>query len=894
MSRVPFWRRYARFFGPDPAADVDDELRFHLDSRVEDLLARGWRPEAAREEAERQLGDLRRLREVGERMGQSRERRRQRAEYWSEFVQDLRLTFRTLRKERSFALITVCILGLGIAANTAVFSVVNALWLRPLPFPDAHQLVWLASGRDASPEFRKTAGLSAVTYIVGAFEEFQRQNRSFQSLTSYNPFFGNSEYTLTGLDQPQHVEGVMVAGNFFQTLGVEPVLGRTFLPEECRQGGRRAAVLSYPFWQRQFAGDPGVLGRAITLNKTSVTVVGVLPPSFDFGSVFAPGLRFDLFVPAVMDELRGWGNTLALVGRLKPGVSVADAQAEFDLLVPQLKAAHKEWWGDYTSTVTGLKEFVSGKLRRSLATLWGAVGLILLIVCVNLSNLLLSRAAARSREFALRTALGASGTRLFRQVLAESLVLSGAGAVLGSALAFALTTWLARRGSIALPLLDRVAVDGAALLWTLLTAVAIALLLGLATQLRLRAGDIQNALKDSGPGMSAGRRHERLRAWMVVSEVALACVLLTSAGLLLRSFLNVLDVDLGFRPERAAVMKVDYGGGDGVRRSAVLQEMLRNVGAVPGVEAAGVADMLPLGRNRSWGLKAKGRDYRDDGSVGALVRIVTPGYLQAMGMRLKGGRDFSWRDALSKEPLVIINEAAARRHLSGQDPVGRTVLTTGAGGWQETRVIGVVSNVRQYSLEASLDPEMYLPVWQADPEGAELVIRSQLPPETLGSGVMKTLRALNPDQPAAELRPLQRIVDQSVSPRRFFVLLVGAFGCLGVCLASLGIFGVISYSVTRQTQEIGIRMALGARSSQVQRQIIGRALRLALSGAVLGTAASLAAARTMASMLFNTRPADPLTFTGAVLLLVLIAPAAGYIPARRASRIEPVTALRTQ
>jgi predicted permease len=393
--------------------------------------------------------------------------------------------------------------------------------------------------------------------------------------------------------------------------------------------------------------------------------------------------------------------------------------------------------------------------------------------------------------------------------------------------------------------------------------------------------------------MSAGRKHERLRGLLVISEVALACVLLTGAGLLLRSFLRVLDVDLGFQPSRAAVIKVDYDDGydprrNGeeafqelrARRGAILQEMLRNINSIPGIESAGVADMLPLGRNRSWGLSAKGQVYRKDEDRSALVRIVTPGYLSAMGMQLRAGHDFGWQDAPKSERVVIINQTAARRFWPGEDPVGRLALVLG----RDTRVIGVISDVREHSLEDSASPEMYLPATQADPEGAELVVRTKLPPDVLASSVMKTLRSLNPGQPAAEFRPLQRIVEQAVSPRRFFVLLVTSFAVLGLVLASLGIYGVISYSVTRQTQEIGIRMALGATAPQVQFGVIAKALQLALIGIVLGIIGSLATAPWIASLLFGTRPTDPATFAGIVLLLGLVALVAGYIPASLAYR----------
>jgi predicted permease len=888
MTRTPMWRRYARLFGPDAKADVDDELRFHLQAKVDDLVEQGWPRDRARREAERQFGDLEEVRQTGERLTRERENEMQRKDYWGACAQDLRYAFRALRRDPAFTIITVLILALGIAANTAVFGVVNTVLLRPLPFPDSQQLTWLTSGRASIAAGRSAGGLSGVTYTVAAFEEFQRRNQSFQQLTSYNPFFGNSEYTLTGRFEPQAVAGVMVAENFFQTLGVQPALGRLFAPEECLKGGRPAVLLSYPFWQRQFAGDPAIVGQAVNLGKQSATVVGVLPASFDFGSVFSPGLRIDVFVPAIMNDIRNWGNTLALVGRLKPAVSVSQAQIEADILLPQIKAAHPDWWGDYTSTITGLKEHVSGKLRRSLIVLWCAVGLIMLIVCVNLSNLLLARAAARGKEFALRSALGARRGRLFRQLLTESFVLSGAGALLGLVLAYALTFYLAHQGSIALPLLSSLRLDGAALLWTLLITAAATILFGIAPGLRISAGNLQDTLKDSGQGLSAGRKHERLRGALVISEVALACVLLVGAGLLLRSFIKVLDVDLGFQPNRAAVIKVDYDDGNNPeRRGAILQEMLRNIASIPGIESAGIADMLPLGRNRSWGLAAKGQGFRQGEDHSALVRIVTPGYLAAMGMKLLGGRDFTWQDTSKSEFVVIINQSAARRFWPGEDPVGRLAVVG-----RDARVIGLISDVREHSLESSSGPEMYLIATQAEPEGAELVVRTALPPATLASSVMQTLRSLNPGQPAAEFRPLQHIVDRSVSPRRFFVLLVTCFALLGLLLASLGIYGVISYSVTRQTQEIGIRMALGATAPQVQLGVIGGALRLALIGIALGAVASLAAARWIAALLFGTTPTDPATFAAILLLLGAVAFVAGYIPARRASRIDPMLALR--
>jgi predicted permease len=797
-------------------------------------------------------------------------------------LQDLRYTFRALRRDRVFSLIAILILALGIGANIAVFSVVNTILLRPLPFRESERLAWIAGGQGLG-------GLSNVTYPVAVYEEFQRHNQSFQDVTTYMPFFGDSDYKLTGRGEPQPVAGVMVGSTFFQTLGVQPAIGRLFTAEECQKGGRPAVLLGQFYWQRQFAADPTIVGQAITLNQRAVTVVGVLPATFDFGSVFSPGLKIDIYVPGIMDDMRNWGNTLSMIGRLKSGVTVAQAQAEANLLFPQLRAAHPEWFNDYSGTITELKDYVSGKLHRSLIVLWCAVGLILLIVCVNLSNLQLARAAARSKEFAVRRALGAGRARLIRQLLTESSVLASAGAFLGLGIGLGITWYLARQGSIALPLLSSIRVDSTALVWTLLISAGAGILFSFPPSLKISGGSVQDALKDIGPGISACRKHERMRAVLVVSEIALACVLLVGAGLLLRSFLRVLDVDLGFNPSRAAAIKVDYDDeGKPARREALLQEILRRVGSIPGIEAAGISDMLPLDRNRSWGLEAKGRVYHKGETRGAFVYVVTPGYLGAMGMHLREGRDFSWQDAPSSEPAVIINQAAARLHWPDNDPLGRLARVNG----RDTRVIGVISDVRGTSVEHDSGPAMYLPASQADPEGAELVVRTQLPPEVLASSVMQTLRANNPGQPAAEFRPIQQLVDHALSPRRFFVWLVTLFAVLGLVLASLGIYGVISYSVSQQCKEIGIRMALGATRERVQLGVIARTLRLTLAGIAFGTIASFAVATWIASLLFGTEPTDPATFAGMIVLLVAVAFTAGYLPARRASRIDPMIAVR--
>jgi len=871
------FNRVGSFFRKDQRdQELDEEMASHLEMAVEENMRRRMSADEARRQALLGFGGVQQALE---------QHRESRGLPWLDvLMQDLRFTFRTLRRDRGFTIVAVLILALGMGANIAVFSVVNTILLRPLPFRDPQQLVRIVQ---KNPK----AGESSRTYTADATQDFQQQNRSFQSVSGYFAFTGPDNFKLVGNGQPVPATGILVAEGFFETLGVEPSLGRSFRPEEFVKHSQPVALLSYPFWKRQLGGDRSVVGKAINLSNTSVIVIGVLPDTFDFGSVFSLGAKVDLFAPYIMDDFRDDGNDLALVGRLKQGVTLAEAQSEADQLFPQLYFEHKhpEYGKGYTGQLTGLKDYVSGKLRRSLIVLWCAVGLILLIVCVNLSNLLLARAAARSKEFAMRRALGARRWRLVRQLLTESLILATVGAVLGLGLAYVILSYLAHQGSIALPLLTMVRVDGTVLEWTLLIAVGSAVLFGPAPGLRMSGGNLQEALKDSGA--SGGRKHNRMRSTLVITEIALACVLLVGAGLLLRSFLRVLDIDLGFQPSRAAAISVDYDdGGNPTKRAAIWQEIVRQSSMIPGVEAAGISDNLPMSRNRSWGIAAKGEEKRDDlGYLPVFVYIVSPGYLKAMGMRLTEGRDISWEDMYNNRSVVIINETVARKLWPGQDPIGRTAL---AGG-SEPQVIGVIADVRESGAEDNAGAQMYLPATkQFGPEGANLVVRSKLPPTAVATSVMGTLRQINPGQPATEFKPMQGLVDRATSPRRFFVLLVGTFACLGLLLASLGIYGVVSYSVTRQTQEIGIRMALGATETRVQLDVIWETLRLALIGIALGMMASLAVARLIASLLFRTAPTDPFTFVGVVVLLGTVALLAGFLPARRASAIDPMVALR--
>jgi predicted permease len=754
-----------------------------------------------------------------------------------------------------------------------------------LPFPQAQQLVRIV------PKVSK-CGESCNTYSTDAVQELQQRTQVFSAVTGYDAFTSPGNWKLTSRAVPLPVTGIDVMENFFSTLGVKPLLGRSFTRDETLSNAAPVVLLTYPFWKRQLAADPNIVGKSISLNNTDATVIGVLPASFDFGAIYSPGAKIDIFTPYLYDRVRENGNMISLTGRLKPGVTLAQAQAEADLLFPDLDGSVKRAYkGQYTAQLHELKDSVSGSLRRPLIVLWCAVGLILLIVCVNLSNLLLARASARSREFAMRTALGAGKGRIVRQLLTESLVLSLAGSLLGLAFAIAATSWLAHQGSFSLPLLSTIHIDRTALAWTLLLAILSALSFGVLPGLRISGMNLQEALKSSGHGTSRGRKDDRLRNVLVVSEIALACVLLVGAGLLLRSFLRVLDVDLGFQPVHSASIALDLPPmKSNDQFIAYSQELLRRVKAIPGVESAGITDSLPMSRNRSWGIAAKGKSYRDGELPGTFVYVVSPGYIDSIGLHLLKGRDIAWTDTDPKQAVVLINQTVASYLWPNEDPIDRIADIGGT----DARVIGVLADVRETSAESHGGWQMYVSAFapQFGPNDSRLILRSRVPPEVLQPTVFAILRALNPGQPTVDLIPIQQLVDHALSPRRFFVYLVGIFAGLGLLLASLGIYGVISYSVTQRTQEIGIRMALGATRLSVQLAVIRQTLRMAAIGIVLGAIISFGVSSLIASLLFGTAPSDPLTFLAIVTLLALVAVLAGYLPARRASGINPMVALR--
>lgn len=789
-----------------------------------------------------------------------------------------------MRRDYGFAIFAILIVGLGVGASCTVFSVVNTLLIRPLPFRDPGKLVWLANHED------ETGDMSAKTTQVDYLLDYRAHNQSFEDLAGYFAFYGVGDSELIADGRPERLTSVPVSQNFFPLLGVEPEIGRQFTAEECKWNGPHVAMLSHGLWERRFASDPKIVGKALEFDGGPMTVVGVLPASFDFGTIFAPGSRIDIFVPfALSPETNRWGNTLAIIGRLKPGVTLGRAWAEAAILGPQLKQLHPRE-NDFDPKLSTLAQHVSGRLRPTLLVLACAVGVVMLIVCANLSNLLLARGAARQKEIAIRAALGAGRGRLIGQMLTESLVLSCCGAAVGLLLAFAGTRVLAHLTSVSIPLLGEVRIDARVLGFTVAIAVLTGLIFGLVPALQLQDVKLHDALKDSNRGSSRGRGSAWIRSALVVSEIGLACVLVVGAGLLIRSFLRVLDVNLGFVPERAAALRIDPNASYKTQdeRNAYFNEALRRVKDVQGIEAAGLSDFLPLGHNRSWGIAAKGVQYSPENYPEGFPRIISDGYFQAMGIPLREGRDFTERDTKGALNVIILNETCARTLWPGQDPIGKIVAED-----VDRTVVGVVGDVRHMALEEGSGNEFYIPIRQTQDYGSvDLVVRTSMPTAELASRIREALRPIEPNLPTANLRTLQTLVDRAVSPRRFVVILLGGFAGFALVLASLGIYAVISYSVNQRTQEIGIRMALGASAETLQRSILLQTLGLAGIGIGVGVVASWALARTLSGLLFGVTASDPVTFAGMLVILTAVAAIAGYLPARRASRIDPMAALR--
>ena len=808
-------------------------------------------------------------------------------------VRDLRYGVRTLRRDAALTTFAILITGIGVGASTTVFSVVNALWLRPLPFDTPGRLVWIANGPSDS--------LSKQAVQVGHVVDLREQSQSLANLAGFSPFYGNGDIKLTGTGEPARITGVPVTEGFFPMLGVRPWLGRDFTAEECRWGAPPTAILSYAFWQRHLGAKADVIGGSITLDGAPTTVVGVLPPSFDFGGTFSPGRPADLFLPFPLSpETNRKGNTLAVIGRLKPGIDLTAAAVETAAAVdrisrtaPEVEPGRRR--NPFRPNLSPLQHRISGRFHGTLAMLAAAVGFLMLLVSANISNLLLARASARHKEMALRMALGAGRGRLVRQLLAESLALSCCGAALGLALALGGTSLIAHLEGASIPLLQDVRVDGLAVVFIASVAMLTGVGFGVLPALQASGFAPGDALKDTSRGTTG--RGGRMRRAIVVTEIVLVCVLLTGAGLLMRSLSRVLGVDPGFTSENVIALRVDPSRLQHPTlemRNAYFDTMLQQVRSVPGVEIAGLTDALPLGDNsgwRGWTVAAKDRVTDRAARQNPRVRMIDAQYFAAMRIALKAGRGFTSDDQPSSERVVVINEALARALWPDADPLGRVLRSSG----RDYRVVGVVDDVRYFALERDTGQEMYMLLSQTgDYETVDLVVRSAVPPASLIPGIRAALKRADPGLPAVDFRTMQQLVDRSVFTRRLIVQLVAGFAGFGLLLASLGLYAVISYSVSQRTREIGVRVALGAAPLAMQRQILTQTMTLAAIGLAIGLPVAWIAAKAIQGQLFGIVSSDPVTFGGVVTVVAMVAALAGYVPARRASRIDPVVALRSE
>jgi predicted permease len=801
-------------------------------------------------------------------------------------TQDIRYAYRSIRRDLRFYAFAAMIIGLGVGANTSVFSVMNPLLLRPLPFENPDELVWIA--------LNNTGGMSSRTSRASNLRDFREMNQSFDGLTGYFAFFEYESYNLVGEGEPERLGGGGVAQDFLDVLGVQTLMGRNFVEEEGIWDGRPAAILTHGFWVQRFGGDPAVVGRSITLNDIPTEVVGILPASFDFASTFSPGSRVDFLRPfPISDETDRWGNTLSMIGRLKPGSTLESSQAELDVMVQQLQEADPNRWG-LGAVVSGLQEQISGGFRSALFLLAAAAGAVMLIACANLSNLLLARGPKRQKEMAIRSALGASRQRLVNQLMLESLIVSLFGAVIGVALAYGVTEVVSSTTAVKIPMLASVSMDGTVLLFTFGVALAAGVLIGILPAFQGAGGQEASAMRESSRGSGGGRKQAWVREVLVVAEVAAACILLVGGGLLLKSFSRVMDVELGFQPENVVAWRVDTNLSfeEDQARVAFYDQLVASVEALPGIEAVGLSDVLPLGRNRTWSIQAVGTVYSEDNpSPGAFPRIVDHRYIPTMGIPLLAGRQLTIDDRNGEAPVMIINESGARRLFPDQEAVGRMVSLYGESEWE---VVGVVEDVRHQSLEEGSGIEMYLPMAVMGWGTLDMVVRSPLPVEALIGPVGGVIQATDPSMPTGDFQTLTSVVDRAVSPRRFTLLLLGAFAGTALILAALGIYGVLSYSVSQRIPEIGIRMALGESGGQVLGRVVGRTMALAGVGAVLGAVGSVLLSSLLATLLYGVEATDVGTFVSMMGILLVVSAMAGYLPARRASRTDPMVALRAE
>jgi len=806
---------------------------------------------------------------------------------------DLRYSLRTLRKSPGFTAVVILTLALGIGANTTIFSVIDAVFLKPLPFPDPDRLVMVWQHNMRDPDDHNI--ISLPNYL-----DWKQQNHVFQNMAIFDS--AGKSYSLSGERNPEQVSGLRVSASFFDVLGVQPMLGRTFVPEEEIAGRDREVVLSYGLWQRRYGADSGIIGKAVRIDGDNYTVIGVMPRDFQFQ--FWSGLR-ELWVPAgyTRGDHDRTSNSFVCIARLKPGTTVVQAEAEMEIIGKHLSEEYPVENADQSAIVSGMDDLSQNDRWRTLRILLGAVGFVLVIACVNVANLMLSRSASRQKELAIRRALGAGGGRIARQLLTESTLLGLLGGVAGLLLAL----WMTKLLPTILPgsmlrtpfrHIESFSLDGRVFSFALLISCVTGILFGLAPALSGLGRDFNLTLKEGGRGSTEGGGN-RLRHALVASEVALALIVLAGAGLMLESMSRLLNVDPGLDAKNVLVMgtptpqvELYYGPPTNLRFCQQLQE---SVATLPGIVSVGAVSHLPLsGASAGRGFAVEGRPVpKPEDQPGAGYAVACPGYFRTMGIPLVKGREFTDQDTVAAPGVIVINEAMAHEYWPNDDPIGRRIKLGGLEANDPMlTVVGVIRNVRHFGLDRKINPEFYRPFTQAGWPVMTIVVRTATSPLGLSNAVQAALLRMDPDRAISRIRTMQDVVDGSVGSRRFPMILLAVFSVLALALASVGIAGVVSYAVAQRTHEIGIRMALGARPVDVLRLIGGQSGVWVLAGLAIGIAGALGVTRMLAGLLYEVKPADPLVLGAVSLVLAAVAFCACYLPARRAMDVDPMVALR--
>lgn len=886
-SGDPLWRQYLRFWGPDVGADVDDELGFHLDMLEAEHVARGMEPESARRAARRRFGDYEAVERECVRIGEERGRMMRRAEWLDTIRTDIRFVFRTLWKNPGFTVATVLVLALGLGANTAIFSIADSVVLRPLPYEDADRLVRVFETYRSGGEQR----LGSVS--VPNFEDWRQEASAFEALA----IAGYPESaTLQGHGDPERLSVVPVGPELFSLLGARPLVGRSFAEADCDPGAARVAVLSEQAWRTRFGGDASAIGGTLMLNGEGHTVVGVMPEEFRYP---AGGGAPDAWVP--LRPVASWStrgmHAYVVLGRLAAGVSPEVAQAELDRIAASLADEYPEEQAERGARLVSLHESVVGEVQPGLLVLLGAAGLVLLIACANAASLMLARATARRREVAIRTALGASLGRVTGQFLAESLTLAVLGAVAGLGLAWVAVRMVAVAAGPLLPRAAEIGIDARSVALLAILTLVTGVMFGLIPAINTSRTDLQGQLREAGRQNSGGRGAQRLRGALVVGQVALSVILLVAAGLLVRTTLTLLATDTGMEADQALTLGLGDPGdryeSDVHALSSFYFPVLERIRGLPEVEAAGLINLLPL---EEWGNSG---GFEIIGSPSAAeweapygeIRVVTPGYFEAMGIPLRRGRDLDWRDDQGAPSVVLVNDALAERYFPGGNPVGQQIRR----GEEELTIVGVVGSVRQVGLDREALPEFYLPYSQlGTTRDMHLVVRVRGEPMALAPTIVSELREMAPLQVVYDLRPMERVVAASYSDRSLMLGLVGAFAALAMTLAAIGIYGTISYSVALRTREFGIRLALGASGHRIRRMVVSYGLKLSGLGIALGLGAAYLVMRLLATLLYGVGTMDLPTYGAVALVVGAVTLWACYLPARRGSRVAPVEAMRVE